>query len=145
GLHAKRIGTARRICVASPRYLKEHGTPKTPAELRSHHCILYTLLATGTTWPFKGMPAKVAGRVRGNSPEVITTMAVGGMGIAMAPDFLFSDALAKGELRQILRNSPAPDLPIHALYLSRRYVPMRSRLFVEYAARAFAEDDQLRV
>ena len=145
GLHAKRIGTARRICVASPRYLKEHGTPKTPAELRSHHCILYTLLATGATWPFEGMPVKVAGRVRGNSPEVVTTMAVNGLGIAMAPDFLFADALASGELRQILKTSPVPGLPIHALYLARRYVPMRIRLFVEYAAQAFAEDAQLRI
>ena len=145
GLHAKRIGTARRICVASPRYLKEHGTPKTPAELRSHHCILYTLLATGATWPFEGMPVKVAGRVRGNSPEVVTTMAVNGLGIAMAPDFLFADALATGELRQILKTSSVPGLPIHALYLARRYVPMRIRLFVEYAAQAFAEDAQLRI
>lgn len=144
-LHAKRIGTARRICVASPRYLKQHGTPKAPAELRSHHCILYTLLATGATWPFEGMPIKVAGRVRGNSPEVVTTMALNGLGIAMAPDFLFADALATGELRQVLKTSSLPGLPIHALYLARRYVPMRIRLFVEYAARALAEDAQLRI
>jgi LysR family transcriptional regulator, regulator for bpeEF and oprC len=52
GLHAKRLGTARRICVAAPRYLKEHGTPKAPADLRAHNCVLYTLLATGATWPF---------------------------------------------------------------------------------------------
>lgn len=145
GLYAKRIGSARRICVASPRYLKGRGMPKAPAELRSHHCILYTLLATGTTWPFEGMPAKVAGRARGNSPEVVTTMAIGGMGIAMAPDYLFSDALARGELRQILEDWPVPELPIHALYLARRYVPMRTRLFVDYAARAFADDDQIRI
>jgi DNA-binding transcriptional LysR family regulator len=145
GLHAKRIGTARRICVAAPRYLKEYGTPKTPAELRLHHCILYTLLATGATWPFEGTPVKVAGRVRGNSPEVVTTMAISGLGIAMAPEFLFTDALAAGELRQILKTSSVPGLPIHALYLARRYVPMRIRLFVEHAAQAFAEDAQLRI
>jgi|ERR1700679_3799628 LysR family transcriptional regulator, regulator for bpeEF and oprC len=145
GLHAKRIGTARRNCVASPSYLKEHGTPQTPADLRSHSCIQYTLLATGTTWPFKGMPVKVSGRVRGNSPEVVTTMVLSGLGIAMAPDFLFADALATGQLREILDTWPVPDLPIHALYLARRYVPARIRLFVEYAARAFAGDEQLRV
>lgn len=144
GLHAKRIGTARRICVASPRYLTEHGTPKTPADLRAHNCILYTLLATGATWPFEGMPVKVTGRVRGNSPEVVTTMALRGMGIAMAPAFLFADALASGELRETLEDWPVPGLPIHALYLARRYVPARIRLFVEYTAKAFANDEQLR-
>jgi hypothetical protein len=42
-------------------------------------------------------------------------------------------------------SSLVPGLPIHALYLARRYVPARIRLFVEYAARAFAGDEQLRV
>ena len=141
GLHARRIGTARRICVASPRYLKGYGTPKTPADLRAHNCILYTLLATGVTWPFDGMPVKVSGRVRGNSPEVVTTMAQSGLGIAMAPHFLFADALAAGDLREILEDWPIPGLPIHALYLARRYVPARIRLFVEYAAKTFANDE----
>jgi DNA-binding transcriptional LysR family regulator len=108
-LHARRIGTAYRICVASPRYLKEFGTPKTPADLRAHNCILYTLLTTGATWPFEGMPVKVRGRVSGNSPEVVTTMALRGMGIAMAP--AFADALASGELCEILEDWPVPGLP----------------------------------
>jgi LysR family transcriptional regulator, regulator for bpeEF and oprC len=144
GLHARRIGTARRICVASPRYLREHGTPKVPADLRSHSCILYTLLATGATWPFEGMPVKVTGRVRGNSPEVVTAMALSGLGIAMAPGFLFTDALASGDVREILKDWPVPGLPIHALYLARRYVAARIRLFVEYVAKAFDNDAQLR-
>ena len=144
GLHARRIGTARRICVASPRYLREYGTPKTPADLRAHNCILYTLLATGATWPFEGMPVKVSGRVRGNSPEVVTTIALSGLGIAMAPAFLFAEALASGDLREILKSWPVPGLPIHALYQAQRYVPARIRLFVEYTTKAFANYEQLR-
>jgi LysR family transcriptional regulator, regulator for bpeEF and oprC len=145
GLHAKRIGTARRICAASPAYLKEHGTPKTPADLRAHSCILYTQLATGTTWPFEGMPVKVSGRVSGNSPEVVVTMAVSGLGVAMAPEFLLGDALAARELTPILEKWPVPGLPIHALYLARRFVPTRIRLFVEHAAQFLAKDERLRI
>ncbi|HEX3845355.1 MAG TPA: LysR substrate-binding domain-containing protein [Steroidobacteraceae bacterium] len=96
------------------------------------------------TWPFEGMPVKVTGRVRGNSPEVVTAMARSGLGIAMAPHFLFTDALAAGHLREILEDWPVPGLPIHTLYLARRYVPARIRLFVDYAAQAFANDEQLR-
>jgi DNA-binding transcriptional LysR family regulator len=71
-------------------------------------------------------------------------MALSGLGIAMAPDFLFTNALAAGHLREILKSWPVPGLPIHALYLARRHVPARIRLFVEYAVRAFASDEQLR-
>jgi LysR family transcriptional regulator, regulator for bpeEF and oprC len=145
GLHARRIGTARRICVGAPRYLEEHGTPDSPAELRAHNCVLFTLLATGATWPFEGMPVKVSGRVRGNSPEVVMTMALNGLGIAMAPAFLFTEALASDQLREILKSWPLPGLPIHALHLARRYVPGRIRLFVDYLAQAFAADDELRI
>jgi LysR family transcriptional regulator, regulator for bpeEF and oprC len=145
GLHAKRIGTARRICVAAPRYLEAHGIPNTPAELRNHNCVLYTLLATGATWPFEGMPVKVFGRVRGNSPEVVTSMALHAVGIAMAPAFLFTEALASGELQEILHTWPLPGLPIHALYLARRHLPGRIRLFVDHLARTFAADPELRI
>jgi len=145
GLHARRIGTVRRICVGAPRYLEEHGVPDSPAELRVHNCILYTLLATGTTWPFEKMPVKVFGRVRGNSPEVVTTMVLNGLGIAMAPAFLFTEGLGSGQLREILKPWPLPGLPIHALHLARRYVPGRIKLFVDYLAQAFAADTELRI
>jgi DNA-binding transcriptional LysR family regulator len=91
------------------------------------------------------MPVKVAGRVRGNSPEVVATMATRGLGIVMGPDFIFGDALTAGQLRKILKSWSVPRLPIHALYLARRYVPMRIRLFVDHAAQTFARDEQLRV
>jgi LysR family transcriptional regulator, regulator for bpeEF and oprC len=144
-LHARRIGTAHRICVGAPSYLQAHGTPSSPAELHAHDCVIYTLLVTGTTWPFDGMPVKVSGRVRGNSPEVVTTMAINGLGLAMAPAFLFTEALAAGELRQVLKSWPVPGLPIYALYLARRYVPDRIRLFVDHLAQAFAADVELRI
>jgi DNA-binding transcriptional LysR family regulator len=91
------------------------------------------------------MPVKVAGRVRGNSPEVVATMATRGLGIVMGPDFIFGDALTAGQLRKILKSWSVLRLPIHALYLARRYVPMRIRLFVDHAAQTFARDEQLRV
>jgi DNA-binding transcriptional LysR family regulator len=47
-------------------------------------------------------------------------------------------------LREILKNLPVPGLPIHALYLARRYVPARIQLFVDYLAKAFAHDVRLR-
>jgi DNA-binding transcriptional LysR family regulator len=142
-LHARRIGTARRICVAAPSYLKQHGTPKTPADLRAHQCIVYTLLATGSNWPFIEMPVKVSGRVRGNSPEALSAMVLDGLGIAMAPCWLFQDAVDDGRLRAILEDWKLPDLPIHALYQPGRYVPARIRVFVDFIAHELAQDAQL--
>ncbi|NVN13490.1 LysR family transcriptional regulator, partial [Nguyenibacter vanlangensis] len=39
GLVARRLGSARRVIVASPLYLARHGTPRTVADLDGHNCL----------------------------------------------------------------------------------------------------------
>ena len=142
-LHARRIGTVRRVCVAAPSYLRASGTPETPANLVKHQCVTYTLLATGTVWPFAGQPVRVSGRVRGDSPDVILEMVRSGYGVGLMPSWLFRDALAAGELLRILKDWPVPDLPIYAIYQARRQVPLRVRLLVDYLSEMFSEDSDL--
>ena len=43
-LIARKIGTSRRVVVASSAYLIKHGFPKTPADLQQHECLTYSLL-----------------------------------------------------------------------------------------------------
>lgn len=142
-LHARRIGTARRVCVAAPAYLKASGTPTTPVDLIHHQCMTYTLLATGTVWPFAGQPVRVSGRVRGDSPDVILEMVRSGYGVGLMPSWLFRDALVDGALVRILEDWPVPDLPIYAMYQARRQVPLRVRLLVDYLSEKFSEDVDL--
>lgn len=52
-LRARRIGSFKRVCVASKDYLAERGIPTVPDDLRQHDCVLYTLLASGASWRFK--------------------------------------------------------------------------------------------
>lgn len=139
-LHARRIGTARRVCVAAPSYLRAFGMPETPADLVKHQCVTYTLLATGTVWPFVGQPVRVSGRVRGDSPDVILEMVRSGYGVGLMPSWLFSEALAAGELVRILENWPVPDLPIYAIYQARRQVPQRVSFLVDFLFEKFLND-----
>lgn len=142
-LHARRIGTARRVCVAAPSYLRAFGIPETPADLVKHQCVTYTLLATGTVWPFIGQPVRVSGRVRGDSPDVIFEMVRSGYGVGLMPSWLFSEALAAGELVRILENWSVPDLPIYAIYQARRQVPQRVRHLVDFLVEKFLNDFDL--
>ena len=41
-LIARKLCTNRRIVVASPDYLKQHGTPQHPDQLTDHECLLFT-------------------------------------------------------------------------------------------------------
>jgi len=143
-LKARRIGTARRICVAAPSYLAERGTPQRPADLVHHDCIRYSLLATGPIWPFENEPVEVTGRLRTNAPDSVRAAVFDGLGVAMSPNWLFADGLADGRLVQLLKDWPLAPLPIHVIYPAKRLLPRRAAAFMDYIAAAFAEDSELK-
>ena len=143
-MRARRLGTARRVCVASSAYLAERGEPHTPQDLQAHECILYTLLATGPVWPFESSPVQVRGRFRVNSPEGVRAAVLDGLGIGVMPRWLFDDVIASGDVRVLLPDWPIQSLPIHALYPEKRLLPRRASAFMEFVAEAFAADPVLR-
>ena len=141
-LIARRIGTTRRVTVASADYLRRHGLPTTPAELMRHQCVVYTRLATGNRWQFAGPdgPVTVAvhGRFRANNSEAVREAVINGAGIAVIPVWLFTDEIASGRVRIILDAFEPSMLPIHAVYSSRRQVSAKVRAMIDFLAASFA-------
>jgi DNA-binding transcriptional LysR family regulator len=43
----------RRVVCASPSYLRRHGIPRSPQDLKAHCCVRFTGLAPRATWPFR--------------------------------------------------------------------------------------------
>lgn len=148
GLVARRIGTSRRVVVATPEYLERHGEPRTPEELRRHACILYTRLATGANWPFASrdgpISVPVQGRLTVNSTEAVRAAILTGLGIGMVPVWHFVDReIEEGRLRVLLPDyEPAPH-PIHAVYPTRRFVAPKLRAMLDYLATEFELDPLL--
>lgn len=52
GWHSSQLGRTKLICMASPAYLEQHGTPQTAEELYAHRCILYASVEApgGNPW-----------------------------------------------------------------------------------------------
>ncbi|MGB8397982.1 LysR family transcriptional regulator [Bradyrhizobium sp.] len=147
GLIAKRIGLVRRVTVASPAYLKAHGTPRAPADLAHHNCIVYTRLSTGNRWIFDGpagpLEVEVKGRYRADNSEAVREGVIAGLGIAVIPEFAFSPEIEAGKIKVLLRNHEPKQLPMHAVYPSRRFVPLKVRAMIDYLAHEFALDPRL--
>lgn len=144
-LRARRIGLFERICVASTGYLRQRGTPPNPAGLSEHDCIVYTLLASGSTWHFRDAEITVAGRLRVNSPHAVQEAVLAGIGIAHGPAWLFESGLARGKLKRVLRGHEAPPVPIQILYAANRLLPKRAIVFMDFIAAAFARIPALNV
>jgi DNA-binding transcriptional LysR family regulator len=133
-LRARRIGTAERVCVASPEYLALHPAPQVPQDLERHDCLLYTLLSSGRTWTFKVSDVVVSGRFMADTPDGIYRGALDGLGVAYAPVWLFEKAVLDGRLQLLLLEHLGSPAPIHIVYSAKRLVPRRASAFMNFVA-----------
>jgi len=142
GLVARRIGTTRRVTVASPDYLAARGTPTCPDDLAAHDCIVYTRLLTNARWIFESpngpISVDVKGRFLVNSSEGVREAVLCGLGVAVIPVWAFRDEIASKRVTVLLDAFEPKRLPIHAVYPSRRFVPAKVRAMIDFLAHEFA-------
>lgn len=142
---SRRIGTARRVAVASPDYLAKAGLPKVPADLKDHSCLTFALLSTGNSWQFQGAdPVSVAGSFRTDSSDALRTAALCGLGIAVNARWLFEADLVKGRLVEVLSEHPPLDMPISMVMPPSRYTAARVRALADHIALRMQTDPLLR-
>lgn len=142
-LVALRIGSIARVLCAAPGYLGEHGEPHTPEELKQHYCLHYSLLSMRDEWGFlfadPAEAAEINSSVSVNNAEALKECAIAGMGITLLPHFVVEDALNDGRLRQVMTAYSPPTSSLFAVRPSRRYVPARVRLFIDFLRESFGE------
>lgn len=134
-LVARRLGPFRFILAASPAYLAERGVPLTPADLAGHSSLRYRFLNSGKLeeWTLPGLPTMPIALVC-NNMEAMLGAAVSGLGLAYMPDFLARDALARGELQQVLAEQLTHSGQFSALWPSSRQLSPKVRAFVDFAS-----------
>ena len=142
-LIARRIVPANRLLCASPAYLKEHGTPKHPNDLREHELLSYDYLGTGVQWKLTGKDGdhwiNIPWRLCTNNAEILLDAAACGQGIALLPTFIAGPLLRSGALRSILPGYRAPLLSVCALYPPTRHVSVKVRLFIDFLVERFGD------
>lgn len=143
-LIARRIADGRRVICAAPGYLARRGTPRRPADLLVHDCIVLHGLARMTVWPFRDGERIAALNLRGpvasDSAEALRDMALAGLGIIRVSEFMVRDAIADGRLVALLEAEHASEeVPVWALIAPGRHRMPRIRAFVDFVAARAAE------
>jgi len=148
-LIARELSRVRIVLVASPAYLKAHGTPKHPQDLARHRGLLRRSLATGrlVPWALKNSEGQeVIAGVRPalglDDPEAMARAAAEGMGIALLPLPHALPLLESGALVRVLRDWHAESRPLAIYYTSRKLVPAKVRVFVDHMLQAFQASGQ---
>lgn len=99
----------RSMLVATRGYLGRRGTPTVPAELAAHDCLFYLRSGNAPTWSFEQTRGRklrhsvpVQGSFAANNNEALREAALGGVGIAMVPDFSTKAEMGNGKLVHVL-------------------------------------------
>lgn len=133
-LIARKIGSAERMCVASPVYLEQREPPKAPKDLLKHSCLVSSN-DRRATWVFskEGRSESIAiqGRYSVNSMQLALSAALRGAGISVLPAFFCAEALRAGHLAPVLEDWSPGRSEIHVVYPGSRHLSARVRLFVD--------------
>ena len=138
---ARKLMKVRWLTCAAPGYLKRHGAPRAPQDLKKHNCLYYSFLESSLEWRFHSRQGdakvRVAGNFTANNSEAIREAALKGLGIALLPTFLVTPDLEAKRLTQVLTDyeiEGAVANEVYALHLPTPYVSPKVRAFVEFFA-----------
>jgi DNA-binding transcriptional LysR family regulator len=127
---ATRLGALRRVVVASPAYLAAHGAPSTPDDIVAHDVITFGGLGR---WEFAERVVRVAPRLTVNTAEAAIDATVAGLGLTRVLSYQAVDALARGDVVQVLGAHGRDETPVHLLYPGGAHPPPKLRAFIDFA------------
>ncbi|MDR5766886.1 MULTISPECIES: LysR substrate-binding domain-containing protein [unclassified Caballeronia] len=136
----RKIAANRRFVCAAPAYLKAHGTPKEPDDLRGHRCIVLRENDTAYgTWHFtKGKrheTVKVHGTMSSNDGEATLRWALDGHGVLTRSEWDAQSFIDSGALERVLTDWSMPPADIYAIYPERLNLSAKVRVFIEFLER----------
>ena len=143
---AHRIATNQRMLCASPTYLAQHGTPKTPHDLAHHNCIgirqgdeAYGLwrITPGRGSKLPSEAIKARGNLSTNDGEIAVNWALDGHGIVLRARWDIAHHLESGRLVQVLPHCHTPEADIYAVVPKRHHMSVRVRSFVDFICTSF--------
>ncbi len=139
-----RLADNRRLCVATPEYLRRQGTPVQPQELQRHDCLMLSSDASQSRgWAFS-VEGKVE-HVRPGGPldcsdgQVLHDWCIAGYGIAWRSSWEVSREIESGQLVSLLDDFAAPPNGIYAVFPQRKHLPLRVRLWVDFLKHHYSQ------
>ena len=139
-----RLADNRRLCVATPAYLKRAGTPRHPSELMRHACLALSSDASQTRgWAFvvdgEATYLRPGARLDCSDGQVLHAWCLQGLGLAWRSTWEVEHDIAAGRLVSVLDEFAAPPNGIYAVFAQRKHLPLRLRLWIDFIKQAYAD------
>ncbi len=139
-----RMADNRRLCVATPEYLKRAGTPKHPDDLARHQCLTLSSDASQSRgWAFLVDGAVIhlrpGGRLDCSDGQVLHDWCAAGLGIAWRSTWEVEHEIRTGVLLSVLDEFAAPPNGIFALFPHAKHMPLRVRLWIDFLKQTYGD------
>jgi DNA-binding transcriptional LysR family regulator len=140
-LMAKRIMTMDAYVMASPKYLKRAGTPRSITDLAEHTHIVFAPDGEALPWILKNGSSKKTiipkGPLLVNHLQSLKESAINGMGLAFLPEFLAHQELENKTLKRVCPEWESTGNPIHLVYPGQKFLSPKMRAFIDFASKSF--------
>lgn len=139
GLAARHVGDLRFVLCAAPRYIDEHGLPRTPDELARHVRVGYLGAASGRLAPWRldrdgeALSIELPSRLTATDSAAVLSAGLDGLGLVQLAEFVAAQHLASGTLVRVLPGWQCPPLPMHLVTTSARKRTARVQAFMDWA------------
>lgn len=133
---ARKLCDLKSVLCASEEYLEKYGIPNSPNDLLKHNCLLFSHSKPINEWTLKlgtkNHVLNVSGNFRVNNSEALRESLLAGIGIGRLPTFIAGRDIESGSLVQVLSKYQMQQLPLHAIFPERNYLPLKVRVFVDF-------------
>lgn len=134
-LVARHLVTQQRVICASPSYLRQHGTPKTLADVELHRCVVGMLDGPPLQWSVRDGDADrlftPPATHQLSDGEAMVDAAVGGLGLVQLPISLMREKIGAGLLVPVLAGYADAGVEVHAVWPHRSQLSPRLRYVVD--------------
>ncbi|MDO5898502.1 LysR family transcriptional regulator [Agrobacterium sp. Azo12] len=142
-LIAKRVGPIHGKLVASPAYIKEHGSPDNILQLVNHPALMQGTEA----WQFMDgdriVTVQPQGKFKADSATALAAAAAAGLGVAWLPQCITHEYEAAGTLVPIMTRFPVPPGAVYVVRPPSQHPTRKVRVLTEMLVEYFRQNPEL--
>ena len=149
---ARRLARSEVVLCAAPEYLDRHGRPQHPNDLIGHENMVPPFLRELTFHAALGADDEPVGESVTLTParsalstihtDTMYAAALAGLGITGLPSFVAEEALVENALERVLPHWHLLTTTLYAGMPTRKHVPARTRVFVDFLVKTFGGEDR---
>ena len=141
-LVARKIVDISRVICASPKYLALHGRPTKPSDLAEHSCLILSRISESGRWSFqidgRLVQVNVRGPLSADSADLLTKLAIDGLGIVRLGEIAVASAIRDGLLEPLFEDSHEPEVfPLWAVMPPGRQRILKVKIFLDFLIERF--------